>query len=136
MTREKWTTSENVKQHYDVLQKVLLEEGIAEPNPNFDPLVPFSEPLRVLHPERLLSYDETAVSLDETVGSKAKKRRGVRAGPVDGGQTVATRDSMHITAVGGRIGYKALPVMVMFGSGQGYESRWTLDPRCVTSCAG
>ena len=128
ITREKWTTSENVKAHYEVLEKLLLEEGIAEPNPDFDPLLPFSEPILILHPERLLSYDETAASLDETVGSKAKKRRGVRAGPDDGGQTVATRDSMHITAVGGRIGYKALPAMVMFGSGQAYERRWTLDP--------
>ena len=81
MTREKWTTSENVKQHYEVLEKVLSEEGIAEPNPDFDPLVPYSEPIRILHPERLLSYDETAVSLDETVGSRPRRGGACALGP-------------------------------------------------------
>jgi hypothetical protein len=117
-----------VKQYYEVLEKVLLDEGIAEQNPAFDPLIPYSEKLRILHPERLMSYDETAVSLDETVGSKAAKTRTVRAGRGDQGRVAATRESTHITATGGRIGYKALPVMVVFGSGQGYEQRWCGEP--------
>ena len=128
ITRDLWSTSENVKQYYEVLEKVLLDEGIAERNPAFDPLVPFSEKLLILHPERLMSYDETAVSLDETVGSKAAKTKTVRAGRGDEGRVAATRESTHITATGGRIGYKALPVMVVFGSGQRYQQRWCGEP--------
>lgn len=107
-----------------MLEKVLVDEGIAELNPDFDPLVPYSQKLNILHPERLISYDKTAVSLDETVGSKAAKARTIRAGRDDDGRVAATRESTHITATGKRIGHKPLPAIIVFGSGQHYQQRW------------
>ena len=36
--------------YYEVLEKVLLDEGIAELNPDFDPLMPYSQKLNILQP--------------------------------------------------------------------------------------
>ena len=111
------TTSANVKLYYDTIEEQMLTEGIAERIEGVDGTVEYAETLRILAPERMISYDETDVSLDTTVGSKAKKLRTIRVGKSDKGQVNATKSSTHITGAGGRIDFKALPAMLVFGTG-------------------
>ena len=127
--REKWCTSANIETYYNIIIDTLVEEGIAIRNPDFDPDVPYSNPITIVHPERLISYDETDASLDQSAATKAGTTRTVRVGRGDNGQVLATKSSVHVTAVGGRIGYKALPPLIVFGSGSSMRAEWcTVQP--------
>lgn len=69
--------------------------------------MPYAETIKIMHPDRLLSYDETNISLDQTRGSG--RSRTVIAAPEDNGDVCATMSSIDITAVLGRVGLFALP---------------------------
>jgi hypothetical protein len=105
----------------------MLTEGIAERIEGADGTVEYAETLRILAPERMISYDETDVSLDTTVGSKAKKLRTIRAGKGDKGQVNATKSSTHITGVGGRVGFKALAAYFVYATGKTLREEWVRD---------
>ncbi len=100
MDRAKWVTPENRKAYFEVLAGVLVKAGVAVINPEFDENVLYSPPILIVHPERIISYDETDVSQDQTAASRAKAGRTVTAGAGDRGEVVATKSSMHITAIG------------------------------------
>ena len=106
-TREAWMTPANLLTYYNVAQNVLLESGIAVVNPDFDPDVEYSQP--ILIPEenrwRILSYDETDVSLGTDHTSKKKSNKTVvgLAGE-DDGAVVTYKSSGKITATAGRNG--------------------------------
>ena len=51
----------------------MVQAGVAVPNQSYDPDVPFSEPVLVSRPGRILSFDETRVEIDQTEGGKARK---------------------------------------------------------------
>jgi hypothetical protein len=114
--------------YFKVLAGVLVKAGVAKVNPDFDENVPYSQPILIVHPERIFSYDETDVSLDQTSSSRAQAGRTVTAGAGDRGEVVATKSSTHITAIGGRAGPYALPIGVVFGSGDSFSSAWCGDP--------
>ena len=128
MDRAKWVTPENLKAYYKVLAGVLVKAGVAVVNPDFNENVPYSEPILIQHPKRIFSYDETNVSLDQTSASHAMAGRTVTAGAGDRGEVVATKSSMHITAIGGRVGPYALPVGVVFASGDSFPCTWCGNP--------
>jgi hypothetical protein len=80
------------------------------------------------HPERMLSYDETALTLDETGGTQSTTMRIITGGAGDDGTTTATKSSKGGTGTGGRIGVSALPIYVVFGGGETVNANWTTDP--------
>jgi hypothetical protein len=76
----------------------------------------------------MLSYDETAVTMDETDGTKSKTMRIITGGPGDDGTTTATKSSKGGTGTGGRIGESALPIYVVFGGSETVNPKWTDNP--------
>ena len=125
MTRAEWWTEENLACYYEIAEGVLRKAGVAEINQDYDPHVPYSEPLIITHPERILSYDETKVELDCTKGGKGGSDRVVRAGPGDDGETVVTKTGKCASAACGRTGDgRTLPPYIVFNSGEGFEKEW------------
>lgn len=99
ISRAEWATAENAAKHYALLEKILVEHGLAVENPEynpdaeFDPHRPAGEQLQtqsiiILKPDRIVSFDETRLTLDQTEASRANADRGVRADADDDGSTV------------------------------------------------
>merc|ERR1711871_426589 len=66
--RAMWESSANAFRQLDVLAEMAVKNSMAEPNPAFDPQVPYSEVV-IWKPDalkRLGSIDETDVRLDQT----------------------------------------------------------------------
>ena len=125
MTRAEWLTPDNLKVYYETAEGVLLKAGVAERNQHYDPKDPYSQSIIITHPERIASFDETRVELDQTHATKAKMDRSIRAGKDDRGEQLATKSSATATVVAGRIGAGlALPLYVVFSSGDSYEPAW------------
>ena len=124
-TRAEWHTEENLAAYFDVARDVLLNAGVAELNPEYDPDVPYSEEIIITHPERICSYDETKMELDCTRGGSGKRDRFVRAGLEDDGESIVTKSSSCASAACGRLGDgRALPVYIVFASGETYDAKW------------
>ncbi len=47
---------------------MLLKAGVAVVNPEYSPMVPYSQMILITKPERISSYDETKMELDCTRG--------------------------------------------------------------------
>ena len=125
MTRHEWYTEDNLKTYYDVAVGVLLTAGVAERNPAYEPTEPFSEEILITRPDRIVSFDETRVELDCTSGGKGKTDRCLRESIHDDGETIVTKSNSTATAMCGRTGDgKALPVMVVFASGDSFHFQW------------
>jgi hypothetical protein len=127
-TREAWLTPDNLEKYYDTAAKLICDAGIGHMNPAYNPNEPYGLMVIIDHPERMLSYDETAADLDQTTKGKHNCCRMVKAGAEDDGATTATKSSTHISAVGGCIGHHALPLYVCFGSGNSINAAWTTTP--------
>ena len=124
-TRAAWYTPENLEIYFDVAKDVLINAGVAEVNPNYDPAVAYSEQIIITHPERICSYDETRMEMDCTDPTKGKTDRIVKAGMGDDGTTVVTKSSKTGSACCGRLGDgRALPVFVVFASGDTFDPAW------------
>ena len=124
-TRAEWYTPENLAYYFEVARDVLLDAGVAIRNPDYDPNIPYSEEIFIIHPERICSYDETKCELDCTRGGAGKKDRLVRAGAEDDGEAVVTKSSKCASAACGRLGNgKALPPYIVFASGETYDADW------------
>ena len=127
-TRAEWNTAENLEIYFDVARDVLLDAGVVVMNHAYDPSVPYSEEIIITRPERICSYDETTrVELDCTKGGAGKRDRAIRI-PFDDGETVVTKSDRCASAACGRLGDgRALPVYIVFGSGETYDPEWALD---------
>lgn len=127
-TREDWFTPENLRDYFEVAKGVLLGAGVAIPNPDFDPDVAYSQEILITHPERISSYDETKVELDCTSGGKGKKERNIRDGVKDDGESLVTKSDKCVTAACGRLGDgRALPVYIVFASGEEWNPEFACD---------
>ena len=125
ITRAEWLTVDNLQRYFEVAEGVLLQAGVAARNPDYDPDVPYSEPVLITLPERIVSFDEYRVELDSTDTSKAKSDRMVRAGIEDRGECLVTKSSGTASLVAGRTGTaKALPPFVVFSSGKSMHPDW------------
>ena len=125
ITRGEWLTEENLQRYYEVAEGVLLKAGVAVPNPDYDAAVPFSQPILITRPERIVSFDESRLELDCTATSKARSDHIVRAGKDDRGESLATKSSSTTSVVCGRTGTgKALPPYIVFSSGKTMHSDW------------
>lgn len=118
MTRAEWFTSDNLKQYFEVAAQVLIDAGVVVANRRYEAGTPYSEPLVIIHPKRICSYDETRVELDCTKGGKGKVDRIVRGGMDDDGSCLATKSNNTATTACGRTGDgKPLPPYIIFSSG-------------------
>lgn len=129
-TRAQWTTAENALKHYDILMNVFLDLGIAVTNDAFDPTKENSEPIIIKKPSRIVSFDETKLSMDMTVQSRGKKLRSVT---VPGEQYekkehLAAKGGSSATGVGGSTGDgESLPGLFIF-SGGSIKPAWLRPP--------
>ncbi len=71
-TRAEWYTAENLDTYFEVSKGVLLKAGVAEANPDYDPMVPHSQAILITNPGRICFFDETKIELDCTKGGKGK----------------------------------------------------------------
>jgi len=90
LTTKELYTAENLATYLNVSKGVILKAGVAVVNPDYDPEVPYSQEILIIHPDRICSYDETKMELDCTKGGKGRKDRTLKAGPDDDGSMVVT----------------------------------------------
>ncbi len=104
---------------------MLLDAGVDVRNPDYDPEIPYSEENIITRPDRICSYDETKMELDYTRGSAGYRDRFVRERLKDDGEVVVTKSSCSDLAACGRLGDgRALPVYIVYASGDSYEASW------------
>ena len=128
MTRSEWLSDVNLSSYYETAAEILVNAGVAQPNTCYEPSNPMDEPIKIIHPERIFSFDETRLELDCTKGGKGKKDRGVFGKAADDHDVLVTMSSSTTTAVCGRTGDgKALPPYIVFNSGNTLSSGWTRD---------
>lgn len=126
MTRAEWFTAENLEKYYRVAKDLLVDAGVAEINPHYDPNLEYSEEIVITHPERICSYDETKVELDCTSGGKGKTDTFIRDGRTDDGTGVVTKTGKCASAACGRMGDgRTLPVYMVLASGEEVSGAWT-----------
>jgi hypothetical protein len=110
---------------------VLLKAGVAEANPDYDPMVPYSQQILITKPQQICSFDETKIELDCTKGGKGKGDTIVKTGPTDDGTAVVTKSDKCASAVCGRLGDgRSLPVYICFASGESYDPAWAPHYAC------
>ena len=126
-TRAAWLTPANLERYYDVAAEMLVDAGIAHRVEGFDRAQAYAVMLIIDHLERMLSYDETDLTLDQTGGSKSNSLRTITSGKGDYGETAATKSGKKVTGTGGRIENKALALYVVFGGGETFDARWCQD---------
>lgn len=125
MARHQWYTEANLAQYYEVAKELLLKAGVAVLNREFDSEVKYSQELRIIHPERIASFDETKAEMDCTKGGKGNSDTIVRAGMDDDGEGVVTKSSACASAVCGRLAdNRTLPAMIIFNSGESLDATW------------
>ena len=131
-TREDWFTAENLRTYFEVTRDVLLNAGVAEVNPDFNPDEAYSQEIIITHPERICSYDETKLELDCTTGGKGRKERCIKDGRSDDCSYRVTKSDKCATAACGRLGDgRALPVYTVFASGEEYDADIASDDKAV-----
>ena len=101
VTRAKWATPENALQHYEMLADLMVELGLAVRNENFKEDEENSEPVKIIKPGRIFSMDETRLTNDATVCSKAKSSRTLLAKDGDCGETIVNKGGGDGTGIGG-----------------------------------
>ncbi len=70
LLRGKWCTAENMERHYKVVADTLVEAKLAVWNPDFDDSKPHSRMIHITKPDKVLSFDETRLTMDCTDSSK------------------------------------------------------------------
>ena len=131
--RMSWTTPENLRKHYAVIEKVAIERGYGVANEDYDESNPSSPRLLWTRPERVNSFDEKKLTLDQNAKNKSKSNRTLTKPAMgDVGKCVATHTTQAATLCAGSRGDgKPAPMMIIFGSGDSYDTSWTLGmPTC------
>lgn len=125
--REKWVTSANLKIYYDNLADKFVEVGIAEWEDGCDVDAPASRDrrrIRIVKPERVVSFDETRTEIDMT-----ELYRNVRTVKVEGGDADvrAVKGGLAATLVAGGIGDGGcLAPHFVFASASGFDVDWVV----------
>lgn len=118
ISRAQWTTSANMKTHYGVLEEVFLSAGVAVKNPDFDETKPYDEPIKIIHPNMIFSWDESKATLDMKQGGKSKAERVVLGGANDRGETIANQGGGEASIVcGSYADGHSIPPMSIFAAG-------------------
>ena len=114
--RNQWCTAINARQHFTVLQDVIIRSGIGHVNPGFEANTPMSEPVIIDKPSRMASFDETHLHLTGTKNVGRKKTLCVKGknGQSTSRDMIVNKCSANLTQVGGSAGDgKALPQMAI-----------------------
>jgi len=128
LQRERWTQSQHLEEFYDVLQGVLLETGIAVPNPEYDSTVKFdkenseavfkAQPIIIVKPNLLASTDKTEVtcnmSCGSTMGQTSSKKILAMKDSWDTGEVLTNKTSQLASMYGGSLadGESLLPFAI------------------------
>jgi hypothetical protein len=64
-SRAQWCTPANLKAWYKVVEDLLVENGIAVRNPDYDENKPFDEPIFILYPQYIGEWDEARFLLEQ-----------------------------------------------------------------------
>ncbi|KAK3270002.1 hypothetical protein CYMTET_14560 [Cymbomonas tetramitiformis] len=125
--RVKWCTAKNLHQHYKVLAHTLVDAGIAVWNPDFEEDTPQSEMIHIIKPERLLSFDESRLTMDQTSTSKAKAERIVTVDKDDVGDVVANKGGGDGTLCASTIanGHAGPPLWIF--AAESFKLSWVVD---------
>eukprot|EP00961_Rhodomonas_salina_P055647 747613-Rhodomonas_salina.1 len=116
---------------YAVLEGVLLETGIAKPNPRYDPSVVWSKDMpledvekccriEIVKPERLASTDETEATTNQSGGSTMARDAKILCiqDGFDDGETLCNKTSQRASMYGGSFASgKSLRPFAIFNSG-------------------
>ncbi|KAK3256831.1 hypothetical protein CYMTET_34053 [Cymbomonas tetramitiformis] len=125
--RVKWCTAKNLHQHYKVLAESLVGAGVAVWNPDFDEDERHSAMVKIIKPERLLSFDETRLTMDQTSTSKSKVERIVTIDEEDVGDVVANKGGGDGTLCASTLASgDAGPPLWIFAA-ESYKPAWTVD---------
>ena len=98
--RLKWSTPENVKAWYDIVKETALSRGLAVVNPDYSVSEPDSPEILWKNPDRVMSCDETGLTIDMTDNKKdcANKSVTVRGRKCE---VIAQKSSYRFSAIGG-----------------------------------
>ena len=134
-SRSQWTKGKYLKQHFDILQGLALDNGIAKENPNFDlgskeartnPFCLANQPIIMLPSEthRILSLDETHTTMETTDSMSGQDVLcGVDEDP-DCVEYIVNKSSNAATLVGGSdASGNALPSFSIF-KGDSFKAEW------------
>ncbi len=91
LTRQEWISHVNLEKYFKVAVEIMVNVGVAEPNPEYDPTMPYDEVIFITRPWLIASFDETRVNLDSTETSKGKTDRAIISGPEDDGECIVTK---------------------------------------------
>ena len=115
VVRARWVTAQNVSKFYDILYEALLKLGSAEALPNVTLDREGASQLKFLHPQLIVSMDETCVSLS-IEASHSNGAGVVSAHAGDRGETLQSKGLPRNTLVYARNGSgQLLPSMVVCG---------------------
>jgi len=99
--RATWTTPANLTKHFDVIEKVAIERGYGVANTDYDESDPSSPRLLWTKPERVFSFDEKKLTLDQNSKNMSNTNRTLTVPAMgDTGKCVAT----HTTQVASGLG--------------------------------
>ncbi|KAK3244607.1 hypothetical protein CYMTET_45787 [Cymbomonas tetramitiformis] len=116
-----------MKKHYQVTAEALVSAKLAVWNPDFVEDDPQSCMIHIMRPERLLSFDETRLTMDMTDGSKSKAERIVNAGEGDEGEVLVNKGGGVASAIGGSTSTgESLPACIVFGGADSFLADWTV----------
>ena len=101
ITRAQWATPSNILRHYEMLADMLVQLNIAVRNPDFDPTVPLSEPVKIVKPGRLGSMDESRLLNDSTEVGKKKDNRILMGQEGNSGKVLVNKGDGDGTGIGG-----------------------------------
>ena len=138
-SREKWTTSKNMKIHYELVNKSLIDCGIAEANPDFDETDQDSTPIRFIPDQayRLVSMDETRVVSDMSKDTDRSKGVCVKG---EGGHSTdkdekGTKGGVSFSAAGSNRGDGSSgPPMFVFARKTQPKVAWLKNAPSGTAC--
>ncbi|KAK3248159.1 hypothetical protein CYMTET_42368 [Cymbomonas tetramitiformis] len=126
LTRGKWCTADNMHKHYEVVADALVEAKLAVPNPDFDESDPDSCKIHITKPKRVLSFDETRLTMDCTESSKSKQERIVKPEKEDDGEVLVNKGGGVASGVGGSTADgDSLAPLFIFGGADSYKAAWT-----------
>jgi len=122
--RAKWLTSENAMTHYNVLKDVLLEKGVAVLNDDYEPTTEGSSELIMNHAGRLVSLDETSISLCESPTGDNEQRICL-VSEQDDGNILVSKGLPSGTLLFTRLGNCDMlaPLIVLNGTGE-FPAAW------------
>ena len=117
--RARWVTAENAVKHYEVLKDALVSTGVAVVNEEYDRTTQGSSELIFVHPGRLVSLDETNISLNEEPTGENGQRICL-AGPGDQGNIMMSKGVLCGSLMFVRMGDSRMlsPLVVYNGTGE------------------